>query len=180
MGLVRRGLFTITAIVSLTLCILTMALWARSYWIIDSFDWDRPYARLGISSFRGSLWWNHIRYTKTDRIRFSRGPGYHRDRAAGIPADGAPAIWSFAGFRWVNYNLNLKPAGTGIVVQALRIPDWPLTSATLILPVLWLVSRRAAIRPPRGHCRTCGYNLTGNTSGVCPECGTPTTAGVKA
>jgi hypothetical protein len=23
-------------------------------------------------------------------------------------------------------------------------------------------------------CRTCGYNLTANTSGVCPECGTPT------
>ena len=24
-----------------------------------------------------------------------------------------------------------------------------------------------------GLCRACGYNLTGNTSGVCPECGTP-------
>jgi hypothetical protein len=27
--------------------------------------------------------------------------------------------------------------------------------------------------PPAGHCRRCGYNLTGNVSGVCPECGTP-------
>lgn len=25
---------------------------------------------------------------------------------------------------------------------------------------------------PPGHCRNCSYNLTGNTSGVCPECGT--------
>jgi len=24
-------------------------------------------------------------------------------------------------------------------------------------------------------CQTCGYNLTGNASGVCPECGTPVT-----
>lgn len=24
---------------------------------------------------------------------------------------------------------------------------------------------------PLGHCRHCGYNLTGNISGVCPECG---------
>jgi hypothetical protein len=24
-----------------------------------------------------------------------------------------------------------------------------------------------------GVCRTCGYDLTGNVSGVCPECGTP-------
>jgi hypothetical protein len=22
-----------------------------------------------------------------------------------------------------------------------------------------------------GHCQTCGYDLTGNQSGVCPECG---------
>ena len=35
-------------------------------------------------------------------------------------------------------------------------------------------------RTASGECVTCGYNLTGNTSGVCPECGTPTTAGVKA
>jgi hypothetical protein len=26
-------------------------------------------------------------------------------------------------------------------------------------------------RYPRAHCQSCGYDLTGNTSGVCPECG---------
>jgi len=25
---------------------------------------------------------------------------------------------------------------------------------------------------PEGHCKNCDYNLTGNESGVCPECGT--------
>jgi|GEM_PF-5681289 len=25
---------------------------------------------------------------------------------------------------------------------------------------------------PRGHCQACGYNLTNNTTGTCPECGT--------
>ena len=25
---------------------------------------------------------------------------------------------------------------------------------------------------PPGHCQKCGYDLTGNVSGVCPECGT--------
>ncbi|MBI4578634.1 MAG: hypothetical protein HY718_02975 [Planctomycetes bacterium] len=32
----------------------------------------------------------------------------------------------------------------------------------------WLIRRR---RPSRGLCLHCGYNLAGNTSGVCPECG---------
>lgn len=32
-----------------------------------------------------------------------------------------------------------------------------------------------------GHwlCRTCSYNLTANTSGVCPECGTPIPRGLE-
>ena len=27
--------------------------------------------------------------------------------------------------------------------------------------------------PPAGRCHRCGYDLTGNASGICPECGTP-------
>lgn len=32
--------------------------------------------------------------------------------------------------------------------------------------------QKALFRPPaKGMCQSCGYNLTGNVSGVCPECG---------
>jgi hypothetical protein len=34
----------------------------------------------------------------------------------------------------------------------------------------WGVRRR---RRASGLCLACGYRLTGNVSGVCPECGTP-------
>ena len=37
----------------------------------------------------------------------------------------------------------------------------------------WL-RRRDALRAA-GRCPTCGYDLTGNVSGVCPECGKETT-----
>ena len=33
----------------------------------------------------------------------------------------------------------------------------------------WLKRRR---RAPPGHCQKCDYDLTGNESGICPECGT--------
>lgn len=29
------------------------------------------------------------------------------------------------------------------------------------------------------HCRKCGYNLTGNRSGTCPECGEPILSGSR-
>jgi len=34
----------------------------------------------------------------------------------------------------------------------------------------WGVAAKPMTDPP-GHCTACGYDLTGNTSGVCPECG---------
>ncbi len=39
---------------------------------------------------------------------------------------------------------------------------------------LWRVKQMPAPnRYPPGHCRKCGYDLTGNESGTCPECGDP-------
>ncbi len=50
----------------------------------------------------------------------------------------------------------------------LQLPLWILfviaASATV---VLWWRDRPI----PPGHCQHCGYNLTGNVSGRCPECG---------
>ena len=48
------------------------------------------------------------------------------------------------------------------------VPMW-LLIATVAIPTafLWYRDRR----PPPGRCRRCGYDLTGNVSGRCPECG---------
>jgi hypothetical protein len=50
-----------------------------------------------------------------------------------------------------------------------HIPLW-MPLAVLLLPTLWLWYRDRRRIPP-GHCQTCAYNLTGNVSGRCPECG---------
>ena len=49
------------------------------------------------------------------------------------------------------------------------IPLWlPLIVFGIPTACCWFYDRR----PAKGHCQTCGYNLTGNESGKCPECAT--------
>jgi hypothetical protein len=43
-----------------------------------------------------------------------------------------------------------------------------------VVAVIALRSRRFLLIKESGHCHECGYDLTGNTSGVCPECGSVT------
>ncbi len=53
----------------------------------------------------------------------------------------------------------------------ISLAGWTLLGAGTI-PLVFL-SRRVWLdrRPPAGHCQECRYDLRGNTSGVCPECG---------
>lgn len=54
---------------------------------------------------------------------------------------------------------------------ALIIPvPYPLSVLVFMSIAAWMASRRISVyKYP--HCMGCGYNLTGNTSGKCPECG---------
>ena len=58
---------------------------------------------------------------------------------------------------------------------------WIDVPAMIPLMAAWVPAFAAAVptallwtkRKPRpGHCKKCGYDLTGNVSGICPECGT--------
>jgi hypothetical protein len=57
------------------------------------------------------------------------------------------------------------------------VPDWFIVLAGILLlfcGTSWVLYRR---RCRIGHCHTCGYDLTANTSGVCPECGSSVAGG---
>ena len=55
--------------------------------------------------------------------------------------------------------------------KVFTLPLWiPLAIVAIPTAILWYRDRR----PPPGRCQECGYDLTGNLSGVCPECGMPT------
>jgi hypothetical protein len=53
---------------------------------------------------------------------------------------------------------------------------WPFLLCATPTTAYWLWCKR---RKRKNHCRQCGYNLTGNMSGICPECGTPIPEEVK-
>ncbi len=71
--------------------------------------------------------------------------------------------------------------GVGIALsdqpdRVFRASGWRLAvlpPAVLLVTGLGLSAWPARRRRGPGQCRRCGYDLTGNASGVCPECGTP-------
>ena len=73
----------------------------------------------------------------------------------------------------------LLPTPLFSVTTRQRMHVWPalpiLIAGTLFLA--WAIRRRRS----EGHCDECAYLLTGVSSGVCPECGTPVphSSGVK-
>ena len=81
--------------------------------------------------------------------------------AAAMDAEGAPTIWMIPSQRidW----LPIVESGSFVLV-----PMW-IPFLAIALPTAYLFWRDH--RHPPGHCKKCGYDLTGNVSGVCPECG---------
>lgn len=68
---------------------------------------------------------------------------------------------------------DLRRADFWAVVLLVFIPSWPLT--------FWGLRRHRKLRDSAEDsvCAKCNYNLTGNVSGICPECGTPIQEDVK-
>jgi len=176
----RRRLFTAVSVLSLAMCLTAAFLWMRGrYWyalVHTTHANDASRRSYGIATRDGRL---HL--FKIDGIS-GRQPGYDFDhyspRNSPDLFDSSPRRWRFAGFRWHsrserNFRFNCTESG-------FDLPLGYVISLTATTPVLWVVyARRGADRRATGSYCRCGYNLTGNTSGVCPECGTPTTAGVK-
>lgn len=81
----------------------------------------------------------------------------------------------FASFDVLNYWRFLVLPGffsNQSTVFALVVPIWMIFVPCALVSLLFY--RRARRKRLIGCCSTCEYNLTGNTSGTCPECGAPT------
>ena len=85
--------------------------------------------------------------------------------------------------RWFAQNWLILVPGVALLVSALvpsAIRGWVNIAFVAVFVTLLVISLvrlyrrdRQAARFNRGDCLHCGYSLTGNVSGVCPEGGTP-------
>ena len=88
-------------------------------------------------------------------------------------------VWGYPGLRISPTSRRYEPwrtwvpwvrrhAHPGTKTFEVIVPLW-IPFLMFALPTAFLCHRDR--RFPRGLCQACGYNLTGNMSGVCPECG---------
>ena len=77
--------------------------------------------------------------------------------------------WSHPPFRYVAWGFRVPTGRIGAKAGCVVVPlGW---CPVLFLGFLGLCLRRWSARVRTGYCACCGYNLTGNVSGTCPECG---------
>ena len=158
--------------VPLVLCVLfsvsTVMLWVMSYWQAPGVVWSGPDRFIKVAIYRGSV--------QAAVWRPHRGVGHYPFHWEVVMLGGRLSFrlmrppdytwpWKRWGLTWRNLQvLRLQEAHFGAWIPA---AIFGAAAYVLARPLL-----RARHRRREGRCMTCGYDLTGNESGVCPECGT--------
>jgi hypothetical protein len=90
---------------------------------------------------------------------------------AGSPSK-MQGFWKSVGFEESIGNYYDIASKSTIYDWSVTFPYWIIVCILLLLPLRWGYKRYTKSRPGIGQrCSTCDYNLTGNISGMCPECG---------
>ncbi len=150
--------------VGLVVCAVLVAAWAGSGWW--AVRWTGEY--WSVQSFVG--------YMQVDQCRSWRAPEHRGLWSRRLTLGSfAGRWWPPRNARWPHHRtlalFSTQHAGGGSVTKTFyrtTVPYWlPFLVVAVPTVALWWSSRPF----PRGHCPACGYDLTGNTSGRCPECG---------
>ena len=158
--MIRRRVFNFGAAVSLLLCVATMAAWFRKPYFVFHTSSDEYVFRCLPMDFRITI----LEGTLGEGGEFHSPPGRRWHRNGQIPTIRLPL-----GF---TYRKSTTDDPMAAFYFDLTIPWWFLIVIFSLVPSvrIGLFLRRAQASR---NCKNCSYDLTGNTSGVCPECGTP-------
>jgi hypothetical protein len=188
-----RKLFNVFLVLSLLLCVATLAIWMRSCRryeaIIRAHDNGSGVRGHYVFWNRSSLGWGRFR-TEVE------GPSANQEWSIRRPSLGVPNGWSrqshaaedimptALGFGRAGFSYRRSPSILGDTTlvgesRVVAIPCW-LAAALFATPPLvraraWR-KHRARLRRAAGCCASCGYDLRA-TPDRCPECGIATDSG---
>jgi hypothetical protein len=186
----RRWVFNLMATISLLLCVATLTVWVRSYWVMTSFGDQRslvPRIRIAPPDFRPTsveLTRNFVvsrGEVEGARIAFPVGQLSDMDFAY-FDSVSAPAVRAatpppiYVGNSWLNRrgftaSYSSDDRFYSSWSATLAAPLWFIALLTSAIPARWLYLRRRARVYGAGFCNRCGYDLRA-TPDRCPECGT--------
>jgi hypothetical protein len=152
----RHRLFNIAAAISLALCVAMIALCFRS---CDRYDDFRLTRHVSIWQSDGQL--GLTKWTRVVMVAHETGPAEEDLNHRILQAP-----------RNEHLGVSITRHGAIPVESAVSVSYVSLILISLALPFIWLVRPHPRRVTNPSVCSACGYNLTGNTSGVCPECGT--------
>jgi hypothetical protein len=163
-----RWMFNGLTVLSLVLCVGACVMWVRSYSTATEATRIRWQRSTTFASTRGWLW--ILCYTNRSEKLNSPTQWFVHERTAWVfepPLPYGDAELRVYGMTWC-----ADHSGDGSWETNVRWPWLVLLFGTA--PTIWMLRyarRRLRVRP--GCCASCRYDLTGNISGVCPECGKP-------
>ncbi len=165
------------AALSLVLCLATVALWIRSYYVSDNI-WHSSHAlHIHFTSSKGHLELSFPNVVAAQQmpppVFLARNQIEPRDIVyqTSWPCD---VNWHFASFFFQRFQITVDSdyLGPRSVIRCcdIAVPAWFVTGAFLLFPGLGMARRlRTAAKKP-GCCANCGYDLRA-TPERCPECG---------
>lgn len=153
----------------ITCCIACVALWFYSF--THELRCYKMNPRFEINLARGRVTFTVMtrRFEVTWRDSVTEDWAFTNDSIYFASAIRSYGLTFALGLRWVDYQVTQ-------IGWTLAIPLWIPTIVSIVFAIASLMGCRLFPRPRKGHCAFCGYNLTGNTSRKCPECGKPATS----
>jgi hypothetical protein len=137
-------------------CVLIVGEFAASWIVLQGYDWPSAQGPRGVWIGFGT-----IAFAKWPPADWLLSYGLHFEQLEGTD--------------WPVANSALIPGvATNWYFEFFALPLWVIL-VPILASTLWLW-RRDWRKPRPGFCRRCDYDLTGNTSGRCPECGMEITA----
>lgn len=170
-------------VLALLLCIAAAVMWVRSY---GGSDYVRRARRVALppgDRFSDDAW--EVQWTR-GQVRLQRWRNLLEYPGAVSEPDRKPTWqvgrlgvghveWEAPPGGWLGFRTWARETMTSFSWDARRVwavPAWAIVAALALVPAATLAVRWSARRRRRaGRCGACGYDLTANVSGVCPECG---------